>query len=75
MAERDILGNTELGEVLIEHTRDSYIRSEGPLVATLGIENLIIVATADAVLVAHKNHLQDVKGIVDRLRRDDHGRT
>lgn len=76
LAERDNLGNTTVGEVLIKHTLGSYVRSEGgPLIATLGVENLVIIATADAILVAHKNHLQEVKGIVDRLRDGNHGRT
>ena len=74
MAERDASGNTTLGEVFIEGTRNSYIRSDGPLVATVGVEDLIVVATPDAVLVAHKDHDQDIKRIVDRLRDGKHGR-
>lgn len=68
MAERDPFGNTAIGEVLTEETKSSYIRSEGPLVATVGVENLIIIATPDAVLVAHKDHDQSTRLIVDRLR-------
>jgi mannose-1-phosphate guanylyltransferase/mannose-1-phosphate guanylyltransferase/mannose-6-phosphate isomerase len=74
MAERDAPGNTIAGEVLIEATRTSYIRTSGPLVATVGVEDLIVVATPDAVLVAHKDHDQDIKRIVDRLRDGKHGR-
>jgi mannose-1-phosphate guanylyltransferase/mannose-6-phosphate isomerase len=74
MAERDASGNSTAGEVLTEGTTNSYIRSEGPLVATVGVENLIVVATPDAILVAHKDHDQDIKRIVDRLRDGKHGR-
>jgi len=74
MADRDISGNTILGEVLSESTENCYIRSEGPLVATIGVENLVIVATPDAVLVTRKQQDQDVKRIVDRLRSGKHGR-
>ncbi len=74
MADRDAAGNTIVGEVLTEATRNSYIRSEGPLVATVGVENLVVVATPDAILVAHKDHDQDIKQIVDRLRGGNHGR-
>jgi hypothetical protein len=44
-------------------------------VASVGVDDLIIVATPDAVLVAHKDRDQDVKRIVDRLRDGKHGRT
>jgi mannose-1-phosphate guanylyltransferase/mannose-6-phosphate isomerase len=62
-----------VGDAILEQARGSYIRSEGPLVAALGVENLIVVATDDAVLVASKDRDQDVKRIVERLK--DEGRT
>lgn len=61
-------GNLFRGDVLAERTTDSYIHATHRLVATLGIEDLIIVETKDAVLVAHKDQVQDVKMIVDRLK-------
>ena len=64
--------NVTVGEVLAEDTRRSYLRSEGPLVATVGVDDLIVIATADAVLVAHKGRDQDVKAIVERLRAMGH---
>lgn len=73
MADRDAAGNTIVGDVLTEATRNSYVRSEGPLVATIGVEDLVVVATPDAVLVAHKDRDQDIKRIVDRLRGGKHG--
>lgn len=65
---RDDAGNVAIGDVLSVATRGSYIRSEGPLVATLGVEDLIVVATDDAVLVARKDKDQDIREILDRLR-------
>jgi mannose-1-phosphate guanylyltransferase len=62
-------GNVMIGDVLQHQTRNSYIRSEGPLVATVGVEDLVIVVTADAVLVSHRHATQDVKKIVDELER------
>ena len=56
------------GDVSIFDTQNSYIRSEGPLVTTLGIENLVVVATEDAVLVTSKERAQDVKTIVTSLK-------
>ena len=64
--------NVTVGDVMAEHTRGSYLRSEGPLVATVGVEDLIVIATPDAVLVAHKGNDQDVKTIVERLRALNH---
>jgi mannose-1-phosphate guanylyltransferase/mannose-1-phosphate guanylyltransferase/mannose-6-phosphate isomerase len=72
MGQKDESGTVSLGEVVALDTKDSYIRSEGPLVATLGVENLIVVATPDAVLVTTRNRDQDVKLIVDRLKATGH---
>lgn len=68
ISERDAAGNTAVGNVLMEASGNSYVRSEGPLVATVGVENLVIIATADAIVVAHKDSDQDIKRIVDQLR-------
>jgi mannose-1-phosphate guanylyltransferase/mannose-6-phosphate isomerase len=61
-------GNVVLGEVVMEGARGSYLRSEGPLVAAIGIEDMVVVATSDAVLVSRRDRVQDVKKIVDRLK-------
>ena len=63
----DAAGNVTRGAVLLSETRDCLVRSEGPLVATLGVEGLIIVATGDAVLVAAASHAQAVRDLVARL--------
>ena len=65
---RDDAGNAMQGDVLQDGTRNSYLRSEGPLVAAVGVEDLVVVATADAVLVSHKSASQDVKKIVEQLK-------
>jgi len=64
---RDAAGNVLQGDVMTVDTRNSYVYSEGRLVATVGIEDLVVVETADAVLVAHKDRVQEVKTIVNRL--------
>jgi len=73
LADRDAADNVEIGDTLAEDTRGSYLRSEGPLIATVGVEDLIVVATADAVLVAKRHKDQDVKKVVERLRASNHG--
>ena len=71
--ERDSAGNTILGDVMAVNTTNAYVRSEKQLTAVIGLKNIIVVVTADAVLVADKAHDQDVKQIVKRLKAE--GRT
>ncbi|MCB1768294.1 MAG: mannose-1-phosphate guanylyltransferase/mannose-6-phosphate isomerase, partial [Candidatus Competibacteraceae bacterium] len=68
VGERDQEGNIERGDVISVDTRDSYIDAASRLVATVGVEHLVIVETADAVLVASKDQVQDVKAVVDQLK-------
>ncbi|PST85890.1 mannose-1-phosphate guanylyltransferase/mannose-6-phosphate isomerase [Photobacterium sp. NCIMB 13483] len=65
---KDVDGNAIRGDVLTQNTVNSYIYSQNKLVATVGVEDLIVVETKDAVLVAHKDKVQDVKGIVEQLK-------
>ena len=69
-SKKDKAGNALKGDVLHYGSRNSYLRSEGPLVAAVGVEDLIVVATKDAVLVGSKTASQDVKKIVEQLERD-----
>jgi mannose-1-phosphate guanylyltransferase/mannose-6-phosphate isomerase len=69
-ATQDEHGNTLRGDVIVEDTRDSYIYSESRLVATVGLRDHVVVETKDAVLVAHKDRVQDVKKLVARLKAD-----
>ncbi|WPN25477.1 mannose-1-phosphate guanylyltransferase/mannose-6-phosphate isomerase [Pseudomonas marginalis] len=63
-------GNLLMGDVISVDTSNSYVYSESRLVSTVGINDLVIVETKDAVLVAHKDHVQDVKKIVEKLKAD-----
>jgi mannose-1-phosphate guanylyltransferase / mannose-6-phosphate isomerase len=70
LSERDARGNAVHGEAVLEATQDSYIHSERALVATIGVKDLVIVDTPDALLVADKARAQDVSSIVARLRAE-----
>jgi mannose-1-phosphate guanylyltransferase/mannose-1-phosphate guanylyltransferase/mannose-6-phosphate isomerase len=72
LASRDAGENVLIGDTVAEDTRGSYLRSEGPLIATVGVEDLIVVATPDAVLVASRHKDQAVKRLVERLRETNH---
>ncbi|TDG02659.1 mannose-1-phosphate guanylyltransferase/mannose-6-phosphate isomerase [Paraburkholderia guartelaensis] len=64
---RDEQGNTLQGDVIAFDATNTFVRSESRMVAVLGVDDLVVVETADAVLVASKERAQDVKKIVDRL--------
>jgi mannose-1-phosphate guanylyltransferase/mannose-6-phosphate isomerase len=70
---RDSQGNISKGDVKTHAARNCYLHSEHRFVAGVGIENIIVVETADAVLVAGKDSAQDVKQIVEWLKTQQRG--
>jgi mannose-1-phosphate guanylyltransferase/mannose-6-phosphate isomerase len=76
--DKDDAGNVARGRVLFEGATSSYAHSEGRLVACVGTSNIVVVETADAVLVADRSQVQGVKGLVARIKAqhsseaDDH---
>ena len=66
--DRDAENNVLVGDVLAEDTRGSYVHATHRLVATLDLEGMVVVETADAVMVAPLARSQDVKRIVERLK-------
>lgn len=68
--EGDEHGNVVRGDTIEIDSRDCLIRSEGPLVAAVGLDGVTIVATADAVLVVARGKAQEVKRVVDRLKAE-----
>ena len=66
---RDARGNTLHGDVLTADTRDSLVYASNRLVGTVGVQNLVIVETADAVLVADRRQSQNVKKLVTALEQ------
>jgi len=67
IADADDQGNALIGDIFTDSVKNSYIRAEHRMVAALGLDNIVIVETADAVLVAHRDKAQDVKKIVEWL--------
>lgn len=67
---QDSAGNVLQGDVIPHATRDSLLIAKHRLLATVGLQDVIVVETADAVLVAHKDRAQEVKEIVNRLKRE-----
>jgi mannose-1-phosphate guanylyltransferase/mannose-1-phosphate guanylyltransferase/mannose-6-phosphate isomerase len=69
-AARDAHGNATEGEVMAIDAAGCLIRSEGPLVAAIGVRDLVIVATPDAVLVVPRGQAQRVRELVERLEAE-----
>ena len=69
VGKKDQEGNVTFGDVILANTKDSLVHASSRLVSAVGIENLIIVETADAVLVADRANSQDVKSIVSQLEK------
>jgi mannose-1-phosphate guanylyltransferase len=72
LARRDAHGNHGQGERVAIATRHTYVNAGDRLVATVGVADLVIVDTPDALLVAHREHLQRVKDVVGELKARGH---
>jgi mannose-1-phosphate guanylyltransferase / mannose-6-phosphate isomerase len=68
--DKDADGNVLNGDVLVHEVNASYIRSESRLVAAIGVDDIVVVETSDAVLIANKSRVQDVKHIVAALKKN-----
>lgn len=64
-------GNVVIGDVITHHSHNNYIHSENRLVALVGVDNLVVIETKDAILVANKDNTQDIKHIVQYIKDDD----
>ncbi|BDT58222.1 mannose-1-phosphate guanylyltransferase/mannose-6-phosphate isomerase [Massilia varians] len=65
---KDANGNAQRGDVYLDGVKNSLVRAESRIVAVVGVEDLVVVETQDAVLVTHKDQVQRVKQVVDHLK-------
>ena len=68
LGEKDAAGNVAIGDVVLEASRDCYVRSDGMLTAVVGLKDVVVVVTDDVALAMHRDNAQDVKKVVDRLK-------
>jgi mannose-1-phosphate guanylyltransferase/mannose-1-phosphate guanylyltransferase/mannose-6-phosphate isomerase len=68
IADKDPAGNAAVGPVELLDARNCYVRSEAMVTAVIGLEDAVIVVTDDAVLAMHRDHAQNVRKLVDRLK-------
>lgn len=69
LSRKDNNGNSIVGDVITIDTNNSFIRTAGKMIATVGIQDLIVIDTDDALLICHRGDSQRVQGVVDYLRR------
>lgn len=70
VSDKDTNGNCFSGDVIAHNTESTLVRADNRLVATVGVKDLVIIETKDALLVAHKDQVQDVKKIVEAIKND-----
>lgn len=75
VSRKDGEGNSLHGDVVVHACQQSYISAGSRLVTAVGLDNMVVVEDKDSVLVAHKDHAQDVKVLVDELKRRDREET
>ena len=71
VAEKDEAGNVLSGDVMLFDTNNSLVRSEDKLVALLGVNDLVVVSTKDATMIAHRDQVQEAKLFVEQLQEVD----
>ena len=69
ISKKDLNGNSVHGDVILHETNNSYVRTDGKLVAAIGVDDLVIVSTKDVLVVAHKDSDQDVKKVAEQLKQ------
>lgn len=69
--DKDRNNNVAKGDVILHKTKNTYVKTDGKLIATIGANDLIITNTKDAILIAHKDLAQDVKEIVKQLKAEN----
>ena len=73
VSDRDETGNACHGDVMAFDARDNVLHAQHRILAAIGVQDLVVVETSDAVLVAHKDHAQDVKRVTEHLDQEGRG--
>jgi len=69
ISQRDHEQNVTVGDVILHDVTGAYVRSEGPITAVVGLNDVIVVNTGDAVIVASKSHAQDIRHIAEAVKK------
>jgi mannose-1-phosphate guanylyltransferase/mannose-6-phosphate isomerase len=71
VSDKDDNGNTANGDVMLYDSRNCYVQSDHKLIAAIGLEDLVVVESDDAIMVAAKDRVQEVKKVVERLKAEN----
>lgn len=71
ISDKDANGNTANGDVILHDSRDCYVQNESKLIAAIGLDNIVVVESDDAIMVVAKDRVQDVKKVVEKLKAED----
>jgi len=71
ISQKDGNGNATHGDVMLHETKSSYVRTDGKLVVAIGVDDLIIVSTKDVLVVAHKDRVENVKVISEKIKSEE----
>ena len=71
ISKKDDSGNATYGDVMLHNSKDCYVRADDKLVAAVGLNDLVIIDTKDALMVAHKDSVQDAKIIAQQLEANE----
>lgn len=69
-SEKDNRGNVVVGDAILEGVNNSYINAEQRLISVIGLDDVVVVETKDAIMVAHKDKVQNIKNVVNRLKKE-----
>ena len=70
IGDKDANGNVTVGDVVSKDVKGSYLRSAGPLITAIGLENVAVIATADAVLVSTRDAVEKIKPVVEAMKNE-----
>ncbi|WP_428820443.1 mannose-1-phosphate guanylyltransferase/mannose-6-phosphate isomerase [Microbulbifer sp. MCCC 1A16149] len=71
VSEKDAHGNSAKGDVILQDSRNCFVQSDSKLIATVGLDDVVVVESDDAILVAAKDRVQDIKKVVERLKAEN----
>jgi len=71
VSDKDQEGNVTHGDVIVHNTKDCYVRTDSKLVTAVGLDDIVIVDTKDALMVAHRDSVQDAKLIAQKLKKEE----
>jgi mannose-1-phosphate guanylyltransferase/mannose-6-phosphate isomerase len=73
--DKDLHGNVTMGDVMVHNSRNCLVHGNGKLVSVIGLDDIVVVETKDAMMIAHRDHVQDVKTVVNQLNEQGRSET